>query len=401
MQQLTPRKILRAAHQKEDRFIELVTRLVQIETPSDKPETQKELFNILSRELGSINFATSIIPGKNSGGQLLAKPLNRHKYKSLQLIIGHCDTVWPVGTLGEMPVHRNQNSLYGPGMFDMKAGLAIMITALQIIREFNINLDVVPVMLINSDEETSSKDSRRVIERLAKTAERVWVLEPALGQDGKLKTARKGIGDFSIVIHGKSAHAGLDPEKGSSAILELSYIIQKLYEMNDPERGITVNVGTINGGINTNTVAPLSRARVDVRVPNEDAAQEVEHAIRSLKPSRPGIRIDVTGSIDHPPMVRNERNQHLWQLAQKQGTALGLHIEETTSGGGSDGNFTSRITATLDGLGAVGSGAHAKHEHIDIHRTLNRVALLVLLLSLPAQFVSRPATVMQSASERN
>ncbi len=401
MQQFTPRRILHSAHQKEDQFIELVTRLVQIETPSNKPETQKELFNILCRELGSLNFATNIIPGKSSGGLLLAKPLNRHKYKSIQLMIGHCDTVWPVGTLGEMPVQRKQNSLYGPGMFDMKAGLAMMIMALNIIREFNIDLDVEPVILVNSDEETSSKDSRHMIERLAKTAERVWVLEPSLGQEGKLKTARKGIGDFSIVIHGKSAHAGLDPEKGSSAILELSYIIQKLYEMNDPARGITVNVGTINGGINTNIVAPISRAQIDVRVPNEEAAREVEHAIRNLKPSRPGIRIDVTGSIDHPPMVRNERNQHLWKLAQKQGMALGLHIEETTSGGGSDGNFTSMITATLDGLGAVGSGAHAKHEHIDIHRTLNRIALLVLLLSLPAQFASQSPRVIQMASERN
>lgn len=401
MQQFTPGRILRSAHQKEGRFIELLTRLVEIETPSDNPGTQKELFKILSDELGKLDFVTTIIPGKSSGGQLLAKQHNRRKHEPIQLLIGHCDTVWPVGTLTEMPIHRIRNSLYGPGIFDMKAGLAMMIMAFHIIREFNIKLGVEPVILINSDEEISSQDSRRLIEQLAQTAERVWVLEPALGQEGKLKTARKGIGDFSIVIHGKSAHAGLDPEKGSSAILELSYIIQKLYEMNDPDRGITVNVGTINGGINTNIVAPVSRARVDVRVPDEDAAREVEHAIRNLKPSRSGVRIDVTGSVDHPPMIRNERNQLLWKLAEKQGKAMGLTIEETTSGGGSDGNFTSMITATLDGLGAVGSGAHAKHEHIDIHRTLNRIALLVLLLAQPAQFAVHSPKVVQVASAEN
>ena len=387
MQHFTPRKVLQSAHQKEDQFIDLVTRLAQIETPSDNPGAQMKLFGVLSDEFRDLGFSSTVLTGKNSGGQLLVQRHDHRRYESHQLLLGHCDTVWPIGTLSEMPIHRSQNNLYGPGIFDMKAGLAIMIMALRIVREFNIELEVEPVILINSDEETGSRDSKHVIRHLAKEVERVWVLEPALGQDGKLKTARKGIGDFTIIIHGKSAHAGLDPEKGSSAILELSYIIQKLYEMNDPDRGITVNVGTINGGIMTNIVAPISKARVDVRVPDEHTAHEIERAIRSIKPSLPGIRIEVTGSIDHPPMTRNERNQRLWQLAQRQGRSLGLNIGETTSGGGSDGNFTSMISATLDGLGAVGSGAHARHEHIDIHRTLNRTALFVLLLALPAQFV--------------
>jgi len=389
MQSISPRKILRAAHEKEDQFLDLLLRLIQIETPSNKPATQKPLFDLLSDEFQKTGFESSVLPGRSSGGQLFIKRRNRKKQKPVQLLIGHCDTVWPIGTISEMPIHRKQNSMYGPGVFDMKAGLAIAVTAFEIIKEFNIDLSVEPVMLINSDEEIGSKDSRHVIERLAKIAERVWVMEPALGHEGKLKTARKGIGDFTIVIHGKSAHAGLDPEKGSNAILELTYIIQKLYEMNDPERGITINVGTIDGGISANIVAPVSRSRVDVRVPDAMAAREIEQKIKNLKPSKNGIKIEISGSIDHPPMERNERNQHLWKLARKQGDALGLHIEETTSGGGSDGNFTSMITATLDGLGAVGSGAHAKHEHIDIHRTLNRIAMLVMLLAQPVQFESK------------
>ncbi len=400
MQSISPRKILRAAHEKEDQFLELLQNLVQIETPSNRPETQIPLFNLLSDEFRKLHFTANFFPGKSSGGQLLVRCQNRKKHAPVQLLIGHCDTVWPVGTISEMPIHRKQNSLYGPGVFDMKAGLAMMVMAVKILLEFDIKLDVEPVILINSDEEISSRDSRHMIERLAKKAERVWVMEPALGQEGKLKTARKGIGDFTIVIHGKSAHAGLDPEKGSNAILELTFIIQKLYEMNDPERGVTINVGTIDGGISTNIVAPVSRARVDVRVPDELTAREIERKIRNLKPSKNGIKIDVTGSIDHPPMERNERNQLLWKLARKQGEVLGLNIEETTSGGGSDGNFTSVITATLDGLGAVGSGAHAKHEHIDIHRTLNRIAMLAMLLSQPTQFKPvRPSLVHQEAGE--
>jgi glutamate carboxypeptidase len=236
---------------------------------------------------------------------------------------------------------------------------------------------------VNSDEEIGSAESSVIVERLAQEVQRTFVLEPSLGLLGNLKTARKGVGRFEVVANGRAAHAGLEPEKGISAVLELSYQIQNLFAMNDLERGISVNVGTIEGGLRPNVVAPTSKAIVDVRVPSMEYAVEIERAIYGLEPVTPEVTLMIKGGINRPPLERTPANRRLWTLARELGESLGLVLEEAMAGGGSDGNTTSQFTATLDGLGAVGDGAHARHEFIFIDKMIERCALLVLLLTAP------------------
>ncbi|MBT8210953.1 MAG: M20 family metallopeptidase, partial [Eudoraea sp.] len=304
----------------------------------------------------------------------------REANRPIQLLIGHCDTVWPTGTLEEMPLSYARGRMKGPGVYDMKAGLTQIFFALAAIRSMPLPNEVVPVVIINSDEEIGSWESTAIIRRLAKMANRAFVLEPPLGLDGKLKTARKGIGRFTITVKGKAAHAGLDPTKGINAIVELSHQVQQLYAMNDMERGITVNVGTIEGGISPNMVAPMSKAVVDVRVLEVEDGHYITQKIKGLKPQHKDVEITVEGGIGRPPMERTERNQKLWKIAQMEGRQLGLDLEQATAGGGSDANTTSQYTATLDGLGTPGDGAHALHEFIFKNKLIERTALLTLLL---------------------
>jgi glutamate carboxypeptidase len=239
------------------------------------------------------------------------------------------------------------------------------------------------VVVINSDEEIGSPDSTPLIRRLARHAVRAFVLEPAYGRTGKLKAARKASGSFTITIMGRSANAGVNPEEGASAILEMSYQIQRLFALNDASRGITVNVGTIDGGLRPNVVAAEVQAKVDVRVRTRQDGADVEAAIRSLKPVDPKTKIRVEGQIDQPPMEPLPRNQALWRQAQDLGRRLGLELDQAEVGGASDGNTTSQYTATLDGLGAVGDGAHAPHEQVLIPKMVERCVLLALLLLAP------------------
>jgi glutamate carboxypeptidase len=239
------------------------------------------------------------------------------------------------------------------------------------------------VVVINSDEEIGSPDSTPLIRRLACCVVRAFILEPAFGRSGKLKTARKAAGGFTITIKGRAAHAGINPEEGASAILEMSHQVQRLFALNDAARGITVNVGTIDGGLRSNVVAPEVRATVDVRVRTRADAAEVEAAIRGLRPINPQTTIQIDGGIEQLPMEPVPRNQALWRLAQNLGQRLGLKLDQAAVGGSSDGNTTSQYTATLDGLGAVGDGAHAVHEQARIPQMVERCALLVLLLLSP------------------
>ncbi|MDH3982739.1 MAG: M20/M25/M40 family metallo-hydrolase, partial [Gammaproteobacteria bacterium] len=276
------------------------------------------------------------------------------------------------------------NIIHGPGSFDMKGGLAQLIVALRAIRDLRLETPVQPIVFVNADEEIGSRSSTRYIRMLARHANRALVLEPALGERGDIKTARKGIGRFTVTVFGKAAHAGLDPEGGESAILELSHVIQALFALNDVERGITVNVGTVDGGIQPNVVAPHSKAVVDVRVPTVSAGNEIEYIIHSIKPQNPEIRLHIEGGIGRPSMESTPRNQRLWERAHAIGEELGMELHQVRAGGGSDGNTTSQFTATIDGLGPVGDGAHAIHEHLLIDKTLERAALLTMLLTTPA-----------------
>ncbi len=374
---------------RRDDFVDFVWQLSAIESPSLVPETQTQVLAVLDRELRRLGWRTRCQGGKRSGGFLVASdPTGDGRPK--QLLLGHCDTVWPLETLREMPLQRDGNIIRGPGVFDMKAGLAQIVFALDTLRELQLQPPVAPMALINSDEEIGSHDSEPTIRELAAAADRVLVLEPALGRGGQLKTARKGVGQFTVKVKGKAAHAGLEPEQGHSAILELSYLIQELFSLNDHDSGVTVNVGMVDGGMRPNVVAPDSRAVIDVRVLTQEDARRIEQAILNLKPVTPGVSLEITGSVARPPLERTERNRRLWEVAHEKGLQLGLELEEATAGGASDGNTTSLYTATLDGLGAVGGGAHAQHEFVVIDKTLERTALLALLLLEPALSGSTP-----------
>lgn len=384
MSQDLPKQILAHLDGRRAAMNELLERLVLCESPSGDRSSLERVLKLLSSEFAERRFRPRLLAGKESGGMLLAMPDGRSRHRPHQLLLGHCDTVWPIGTLESMPARTEDGNFWGPGSYDMKAGLVQGLFALDALAAAGAaSLAVTPVFLINSDEEIGSHESTRVIMRLARRADRCFVLEPSLGPEGNLKTARKGVGSFSITVRGKAAHAGLDPGKGASAILELSLVIQKLFALNDLDKGITVNVGTIDGGLSSNVVAPESKASVDVRVPTREDAVHIEEVIHAIEAETPGTEVLVEGSVRRPPMERTPGNQRLWQLARRGAQELGFEIEQASAGGGSDGNTTSEFAPTLDGLGAVGAGAHAVNEHLVVDKMVERSALLARLLAFP------------------
>ena len=364
---------------KED-MLSFLEHLVRAESPSKDPTVHLRSQLLLTEKLQSLDYTVVKIRGVETGGHLFAFPKSRRKNNALQLLLGHSDTVWPVDTLDKMNFVVNDGKIKGPGVYDMKAGLTQIMFSLELIRELELPLTVDPVVFINSDEEIGSRESTKYIKWLSRISERAYVLEPPLGLRGKLKTARKGLGRFTIEVTGKEAHAGLDPTKGASAILELSMQIQKLFAMNDYEKGVTVNVGLIEGGQSANVIAGSSKAVIDARVPTKKDADELSKKIFALEPSSSEFSINITGEFGRPPMESTEQNQELWNLAREEGKKLGLELEDAKVGGGSDGNTTSQYTATLDGLGTTGDGAHALHEFAFTDHLIERTALLTLLI---------------------
>lgn len=365
-------------------LVDLLQRLVEAESPSKNPDAHREVIAVLTDALEALDHRVSLPRGTTAYRHIYARRRGRSRALPSQLIVGHLDTVWPLGTASKRPFSVDGNVIRGPGVFDMKGGLAQLLLALRAVRELDLEMPLEPLVFINSDEEIGSRTSTRYIRALARVAHRAYVLEPSLGEDGALKTERKGVGRFTIEVTGKAAHAGLDPGGGASAILELSHVIQALFALNDVEAGITVNVGTIDGGLQANVIAPHSRAIVDVRVPTVAEGARVAAAIRGLRPSIDGVSLQVSGGIGRPSLEHTPRNRRLWQQARLLGSLLGLALTEARAGGGSDGNTTSQYTATLDGLGPVGHGAHAEHEFLYLDKTLQRAALLALLLTAPA-----------------
>jgi len=370
-------------------LVDLVSRLAAIESPSHEPAAQAPVFALVEEALASSGLAVRRFSGGASGGQLLARPPARSRPRTgFQLLLGHVDTVWPIGTLPGMPVREKGGRLYGPGVFDMKGGVAIAVFALLALadleRETGITPALAPVLFLNSDEELGSPDSARRIRHLARRAARAFVLEPAFGPEGRAKTERKGVARFGLRFRGRAAHAGLHPEQGASAIRELGRAIERLSALNDPGSGTTVNVGVVSGGTRGNVVAAEAFAEVDVRFTSLAAGEEIERTIRALSPTLPGVRIEVEGEVERLPLERTGRNRALYARAQECAAALGQTLGEASVGGGSDGSLASLHTATLDGLGAVGGGAHAEDEHLIVDRLSGRAALVALLLLSPA-----------------
>lgn len=380
MKQADTDRILDYLEGQKRSMVSLLQELVSLESPTNVPETQDPVLGLIGQRLEAVGFTVLRMPGKQTGGFLVSRPAERVKGAPLQLLVGHCDTVWPLGTIDEMPPVIRNGTMKGPGVFDMKSGLVQMIYALKAIRAFGLELRLTPVLIINSDEEKGSRESTAAIRRLSRIASRAFILEPPFGPAGKLKTERKGLGRFTLEIAGIPAHAGLDPTSGASAVLELSHQVQRLFALNDHEKGITVNVGMIEGGTRANIVAQASRAVVDVRVRTSADGIRITEKIMDLKPVHPDVRLSVDGGMGRPPMVRTERNHRLWLAAREAGKRIGLNLEEVAVGGGSDGNTASQYTATLDGLGTPGDGAHARHEHVLLDKLTERTALLTLLM---------------------
>lgn len=366
-------------------FVDFVRQLVLEESPSTDPQAQRGVRALLEAALRDVGLDVAHVPGERTGGHLLARTpgATAAEANGTQLLLGHMDTVWPVGTLRDMPVVEEDGRLAGPGVFDMKAGLAIGVFALRCLRDLGLDAGVSPVFLINSDEELGSPESEPLIIDQARRASRAFVLEPALGPGGRLKTRRKGIGHYTVEVTGRSSHAGLAPEEGASAILQLAHSIREIDGLADGELGTTTNVGVIRGGSRANVVAPRASAEVDVRVWNAAEAERIRDAMFGLAPTVPGTRVTVTEVAARGPLERTPRNAELWRRARRVAEELGIELEEGSAGGGSDGNLTSLHTATLDGLGAVGDGAHAVHEFVYLDRAVERVALLAGLLTTP------------------
>ncbi len=365
---------------------DLVVEMAKAESPSGDAASQEAMRSILVERLVALGFEVERLEGVDGCDHLRADMPGRGGEETPhQLLLGHFDTVWPVGTLSRMPVEVREGRLYGPGVFDMKGGLVQMLFALRANQELGFAMPCRPVVLLNCDEEVGSPDSRQHVEAMAAGAGRAFVMEPSYGHRGRLKTGRKGVGRFVLKVSGVASHAGLDPSAGASAIREVSHQVESLFELNDAERGITVNVGTIDGGMGANIVAPEASAEIEARVRTAGDAAAVEAAIRGLQPAGERVSLRIEGGFRRPPLEATPRNRALWQSAVAAADGLGIEIDEAQVGGASDGNFASALTATLDGLGAVGDGAHADHEHLIPERLPERAALLASLLTMPAK----------------
>jgi glutamate carboxypeptidase len=309
-------------------MVTLLESLTRVESPSSDAASQLPVKEILREEFAGLGYRSRLLSGRTSGGSLFASPAQRRRGRALQLLLGHFDTVWPVGTIEGMPFEIEGNVIRGPGVFDMKGGVVQIIFALRAIRDLGLIPSITPVVFLNSDEEIGSRESGDYIRMLARRVERAFVMEPALGTDGAIKTARKGVGRFTVCVKGKAAHAGLDPEGGASAILELSHVIQCLFEMNDPTKGISVNVGTIDGGIRPNVIAPESKAVIDVRVATNADAERIEREIRSIEPRVPGVTLEIDGFIGRPPLEPTPANRALWAAAKDIAAKLDIELTE-------------------------------------------------------------------------
>jgi glutamate carboxypeptidase len=352
--------------------------LVDAESPSDSPEHVDRVGDLVAARAAEAGATVVRLACGTAGRAVRASFPGTDPAAPPVLLVGHLDTVWPLGTTGARPFTVDGDVAHGPGVFDMKAGLVQAVFALAALRA----LGRVPrrpvVLLATPDEELGSRQSRAAVEAEARGAAAVLVLEPAAGERAALKTARKGVGWYRLVVTGRAAHAGLDPAKGVSAVDELARAVLACHALADPARGTTVNVGVVAGGTRPNVVAAEAWAEVDVRVTTREEAARVDAAVRALRPAHADARLAVEGGPNRPPMERTDATARLLAAAHAAATALGLpEPAETAVGGGSDGNFTSALgVPTLDGLGAVGDGAHALHEHVRLDRMPERAALL-------------------------
>lgn len=375
--------LLQFCEEHQEQMLAVLQQAVELESPSDNKAALDRCGRYLAGEFERLGGKVTMHRQNETGDHLQAEFVGSSGAKPI-LLLGHFDTVWSLGTLANMPfrVDTAQGRAYGPGVLDMKAGIVMMMFALRALRSANPGAHRPVTVLLDTDEEVGSVTGRPLVEAAARECEAVLVLEPAQGSDGRLKTARKGVGSFTIHVRGRAAHAGVDFEKGHSAIVELARQVLEVTRFTDAERGITVNSGLIRGGTRTNVVAAEATAEVDVRVARAGDARVLEQKFAGLRPFDPDCSLEVTGGLNRPPMERTEGTIRLFRLAQDKAKKLGIALDEASTGGGSDGNFTSAIgIPTLDGLGGVGEGAHATNESIRLDDLPRRTALLAGLLA--------------------
>ncbi len=366
--------------QLREELVSLLRELAVRESPTTEKAAVDRLGEFVADRLRDLGARVERIPQESVGDHWIATWGDPEASTQI-LTLCHLDTVWPLGTLARMPIREENGRLYGPGVFDMKGGIAILLGALRGLQALNVHPPHRIRMLFTSDEETGSETSRPLIEAEARRSHLVLCLEPAL-PDGSLKTFRKGVGDFVVVAYGRSAHAGADPQRGVNAIEELAYQIMRVRGLADLRRGTTVTVGVIRGGTRPNVVPEYAEMVVDVRVATRGEMDRIERAFRNLRPVLDGARLEVRGGFNRPPMERNALMVATFERARAIAAELGLTLTEGGTGGGSDANFTAALgIPTLDGLGAVGNGAHALDEHVQIDSLPQRAALVAALLT--------------------
>ncbi len=361
-------------------IVSTIRTLVEIESPSDNKSAVDRLSGVVADKFSAVGGKVRIHQSNEFGNHLQIDFTSQVSAKPV-LLLGHYDTVYPVGTLNTMPCRDDADKLLGPGVLDMKSGIALMIHAIRGLQEWNGELPRPVSVLLVSDEEVGSASSRPITEDLAKKATAVLVLEAPYGLHGALKTRRKGVGEYLIKVTGNAAHSGLDFEKGANAIVELARQIEKIAGFTDLDKGLTLNVGRVSGGSRTNVVPAEAAAQVDVRIARMKDAAEVEKKMYGLRVVNRKCKIEVSGGMNRPPMERTIGVAALYKKAASIAHDLGWKLEEAAVGGGSDGNFTAALgIPTLDGLGGVGDGAHAIHEYILISELPRRAALLAGLI---------------------
>jgi glutamate carboxypeptidase len=375
------RALLAGARRKEHTLLDLTRQLVAAESPSEAKAAVDGCVGLATAHARALGGRVKLHRQREFGDVLEARfgPKSRAGSAGRVLLLGHLDTVWPVGTLKTMPCRLSEGQLFGPGTLDMKAGVAMALIALEMLTEANL-LGKEIIMLLNSDEEVGSPVSRPITEQLASECGAVYVMEPAQGL--ACKTARKGTGNWRIDVQGRAAHAGVDFEEGANAILELARVVETVSGWTDKKRGLTVNVGVAGGGTKNNVVPAEAWAEIDVRIARMADGPRIERRLTGLKPTDKRCTLTVTGGINRPPMERKRGTVLLYQKARTLAAELGFTLEEASTGGASDGNFTAALgIPTLDGLGAVGEGAHAPHESIVVEHLAPRTALLAALLA--------------------
>jgi glutamate carboxypeptidase len=375
------RALLAGARRKQPGLLELIQTLVRAESPSDDKTAVDACGAVAAAHIRALGGRTRLHRQRTFGDVIEGRFGPRRKKGSAGpiLLLGHIDTVWPLGTLKTMPCRVSDGRLWGPGTLDMKAGVAMALTALEMLIEAGL-LDREIVLLLNSEEEVGSPVSRPITEHLARESCTVYVLEPAQGP--AYKTARKGTGNWRIDITGVAAHAGVDFDKGASALRELARVIEKVSGWTDLRRGLTVSVGLAGGGSKTNVIPAAAWAEVDVRIARKADGPRVERKFAALRPTDKRCPLAVTGCINRPPMERTRGTVALYRRAQALAAELGFALDEAATGGASDGNFTSALgLPTLDGMGAVGEGAHARHESILVEHLAPRTALLAGMMA--------------------